>query len=126
MFCFIPAEEIVELYEKGIIDLHFPEIPPVFINNRLVTSAYNYKQGVIPLAFWFDRFDGQRKMVNAEETNTGIALAVASIDDEGSDHFPAQKSVRIKSHGFSTIFFYQFILLNPYPNPFYVDLFLPD
>ncbi|WP_236976971.1 hypothetical protein [Membranihabitans maritimus] len=61
-----------------------------------------------------------------KETNAGIALAAASIDDEGSDHFPPQKSVRIKSHGFSIIFFYQFILLNPSPNPFYVDLFLPD
>ena len=56
----------------------------------------------IPGTFWFVRFDGLGKIVDDEEKNAGIAVATASIFDEVSGDFSAQKPVKLNRLGYST------------------------
>jgi len=53
----------------------------------------------IPGTFWFVRFDGLGKIVDDEEKNAGIAVATASIFDEVSGDFSAQKPVKLNRLG---------------------------
>lgn len=55
----------------------------------------------IPVAFWFVRFDVQRKMIDIEKNNAGIAVATASIFDEESGYFSPQKVDKIMRQGYN-------------------------
>src|SRR5690606_10893916 len=55
---------------------------------------------IIPGTFWFVRFDGFGKIVDDEEKNADIAVATASIFDEVSGDFSAQKPVKLNRLGY--------------------------
>ena len=57
----------------------------------------------IPGTFWFVRFDGLGKIVDDEEKNADIAVATASIFDEVSGDFSAQKPVKLNRLGYIII-----------------------
>ena len=60
-------------------------------NNAIDTATFLAMFIFIPGTFWFVRFDGLGKIVDDEEKNADIAVATASIFDEVSGDFSAQK-----------------------------------
>ncbi len=66
-----------------------------------VTSSLG-QVSIIPGTSWFGRFDVSEKMVQVEEANAGIAIAMARLDDKEMDHFPPQKSAKTKRFRYSS------------------------
>lgn len=66
-----------------------------------VTSIFGQISN-IPGTSWFGRFDVSEKMVQVEEASAGIAIAMARLDDKEINHFPPQKSDKIKRFRYSS------------------------
>src|SRR5690606_18609884 len=80
-------------------------------NNAIDTATFLAMFIFIPGTFWFVRFDGLGKIVDDEEKNADIAVATASIFDEVSGDFSAQKPVKLNRLGYT--------IATSLTNPFY-------